>query len=82
MVNISESDLESMAIAWLESLGWQIKNGAEIAPDGATPERSDFSQVVLEGKAGIKTPRSNIKHGTGKGSTYLPIKESGEHYKN
>jgi len=37
---------------------------------------------VIEGKAGIKTPRSNIKHGTGKGSTYLLFKESGEHYKN
>jgi type I restriction enzyme R subunit len=50
LTSFSESDLESMALAWLESLGWQIKNGAEIAPDSSTPERNDFSQVVLEGR--------------------------------
>ncbi|MFZ5885608.1 MAG: type I restriction endonuclease subunit R [Chloroflexota bacterium] len=47
---ITESVVESAALAWLESLGWQIKNGAELASDGSTPERNDFSQVVLEGR--------------------------------
>lgn len=48
MTHLTESDIESAALAWLESLGWQIKNGAEIAPDGITSERRDFSTVVLE----------------------------------
>ncbi|MEW6181023.1 MAG: type I restriction endonuclease subunit R [Chloroflexota bacterium] len=48
MTYLTESDLESAALAWLEALGWQIKNGAEIAPDGTAPERPDFSTVVLE----------------------------------
>ena len=45
---LTESHVEAMVLAWLEALGWQIKNGAEIAPDGATPERASFSAVALE----------------------------------
>ncbi|MCX7607712.1 MAG: type I restriction endonuclease subunit R [Anaerolineales bacterium] len=48
MVALNESTVESAALAWLKALGWQVKNGAEIAPDGTTPERTDFSVVVLE----------------------------------
>jgi len=48
MAQLTESDIESAALGWLETLGWQIKNGAEIAPDGTAPERADFSAVVLE----------------------------------
>ncbi len=48
MTHLTESDVESAALAWLESIGWRVKNGAEIAPDGITPERTDFSAVVLE----------------------------------
>jgi hypothetical protein len=29
-------------------LGWQVKHGPEIAPDGLLAERQDFGQVVLE----------------------------------
>jgi type I restriction enzyme R subunit len=45
---ISEAQIESAALAWLESLGWQVKHGPEIAPDGLFAERRDFGQVVLE----------------------------------
>jgi type I restriction enzyme R subunit len=45
---ITESVIESATLAWLEALGWQVKNGAEIAPDGNVPERGSFSEVVLE----------------------------------
>lgn len=48
MDSLTESDIEFAALTWLEALGWQIKNGAEIAPDGITPERTDYSAVVLE----------------------------------
>lgn len=37
---------------------------------------------LVEGVAGIKTPRSIEKHGSGGAATYLSVKESGEHYKN
>ncbi len=44
----SESHLEITALEWLEHLGYAIKSGPEIAPDGLFAERSDYSQVVLE----------------------------------
>ncbi|MDI6694672.1 MAG: type I restriction endonuclease subunit R [Anaerolineales bacterium] len=48
MTLLAESDVESAALAWLEALGWAVKPGDEIAPDGLFAERRDFSQVVLE----------------------------------
>lgn len=48
MAHLTESHIESAALAWLEALGWQTQNGAEIAPDGAAPERASFSVVALE----------------------------------
>ena len=47
-MHLTESDIESAALAWLEALGWQIKNGAEIVPAEAAPERRDLSAVGLE----------------------------------
>jgi type I restriction enzyme R subunit len=44
----SESTVESAALAWLSELGWQVRPGAEIAPDGLFAERRDYGQVVLE----------------------------------
>ena len=44
----TESTVESAAHAWLSELGWQVKHGPEIAPEGLFAERRDFGQVVLE----------------------------------
>ncbi len=44
----TESDVESAGLAWLSELGWQVKYGSEIAPDGLLAERQDYGQVVLE----------------------------------
>src|SRR3989304_9464243 len=44
----TESVVEQAALAWLESLGWIIKHGPEIAPGEFSAERNDYSQVVLE----------------------------------
>jgi type I restriction enzyme R subunit len=44
----TESVVEDAALAWLESLGWTLKNGPEIAPGELAAERTDFGQVVLE----------------------------------
>jgi type I restriction enzyme R subunit len=48
MSTFTESDVESATLAWLSELGWQIKHGPEIAPDGLFAERRDFGQEVLE----------------------------------
>ena len=43
----TESNVEQAALAWLESVGWQVKNGAEIAPGEPGAERDDYGRVVL-----------------------------------
>jgi len=45
---VTESVVEQAALAWLESLGWSVKNGAEIAPGEPAAERADYGQVILE----------------------------------
>ncbi|MDP4013483.1 MAG: HsdR family type I site-specific deoxyribonuclease [Candidatus Nanopelagicales bacterium] len=47
MSAFTESVVEEAALAWLESAGWQVRNGAEIAPDMPAAERDDYGQVVL-----------------------------------
>lgn len=40
------SIVEQAALAWFESIGWSVKNGARIAPSEPT-ERADYGRVVL-----------------------------------
>jgi type I restriction enzyme R subunit len=47
-MKFSESIVEEAALAWLESSGWQVRNGAGIAPGEPAAERDDYGQVVLE----------------------------------
>ena len=47
MAGFSESVVEQAALAWLEGTGWQIRNGAEIAPGEPAAEREDYGRVVL-----------------------------------
>ncbi|MDH3210485.1 MAG: HsdR family type I site-specific deoxyribonuclease, partial [Burkholderiaceae bacterium] len=47
MTAFSESVVEQAALAWLESAGWQVRSGAEIAPGEPVAERDDYRQVVL-----------------------------------
>ena len=50
MAQLAESDIESAALAWLESLGWLVRHGPEIAAGTPRAERSDpgYRDVVLE----------------------------------
>jgi type I restriction enzyme R subunit len=48
MNSICETTVEEAALAWLESLGWEVKHGPEIAPGELFAERADYGQVVLE----------------------------------
>jgi type I restriction enzyme R subunit len=43
----AESVVEDAALAWLDSLGWSVKYGPDIAPGELAAERSDYGQVVL-----------------------------------
>lgn len=48
MSSFSESVVEQAALAWLETLGYTILSGLEIAPGELQAERDDYRQVVLE----------------------------------
>ena len=48
MTTFTESTVEEAALAWLESLGWNIAHGPDIAPDTPGAERNDYGAVVLE----------------------------------
>ncbi len=43
---ISESLVEQVALAWIESIGWRIANGPELVPN----ERADYGAVILENR--------------------------------
>jgi type I restriction enzyme R subunit len=45
--SFTESVVEDAALAWLESLGYAIKHGPEIAPGELFAERDDYTQVLL-----------------------------------
>jgi type I restriction enzyme R subunit len=44
---MTEDQLEQEALGWLAEVGYQHRNGPDLAPDGSTPERSDYRQVLL-----------------------------------
>jgi len=44
---MTEDQLEQEALGWLADVGYQHRFGPELAPDGSTPERSDYRQVLL-----------------------------------
>ncbi len=48
MSNFDESIVEEATLAWLESLGYAVENGTDIAPGEARAERRDYGQVILE----------------------------------
>ncbi|MDR7454894.1 MAG: type I restriction endonuclease subunit R [Armatimonadota bacterium] len=47
MTTFTEFDLEFAALDWLESIGWRIAHGPDIAPDMPAAERADYGEVVL-----------------------------------
>ena len=47
MARLTESTVESAALAWLEAVGWRVAHGPDIAPDMPAAERRDYGEVVL-----------------------------------
>ncbi len=57
----TESVVEQAALAWLESIGYQILSGPEIAPGELQAERDNYGQVVLERRLRQMLQRLNPK---------------------
>ena len=47
MTNFTESVIEQAALAWLNNIEYSVAFGLDIAPDGTSPERENYVQVVL-----------------------------------
>ncbi len=47
---MTEDQLEQEALSWLADVGWQHRYGPDLAPDGSTPERDNYRQVLLIGR--------------------------------
>ena len=49
-MKFSERHVEDAALEWLSGLGYAVLNGPDMAPDGLTPERIRYGEVVLTGR--------------------------------
>jgi len=47
---MTEDQLERETLGWLADIGYLHRYGLDIAPDGSSPERSAYSQVLLVGR--------------------------------
>lgn len=45
---MNEEQLENLCLDWFREGGWDVLHGPDIAPDSATPMRSDYAQVILD----------------------------------
>ena len=59
MATIAESHVEEATMDWLASLGYAVAHGPDISPDGATPERENYTQVVLTARLRAALARLN-----------------------
>ncbi|MBP7483984.1 MAG: hypothetical protein KA781_01595 [Aquabacterium sp.] len=44
---MTEDQLEQEALGWLAEVGYTVRHGLDIAPDGDNPQRPDYRHVVL-----------------------------------
>ena len=58
-IGVTESVVEQAALAWLESVGWQVANGAEVAPGEPAAERQSYEEVFLERRLRDALARNN-----------------------
>ena len=56
---MTEDQLEQEALGWLADVGFTSLYGPELAPDGATPERQSYQQVILTGRLRESIDRLN-----------------------
>ena len=44
---MTEDQLEQQCLEWFAEGGWEVTHGPDLAPDGPSPERADYRQVLL-----------------------------------
>ena len=54
-----ESTVEAVGLHWLESLGWAVRHGPDIAPDTPAAARADYGETVLLGRLRSALARLN-----------------------
>ena len=59
MTPFNEDTVEQAALEWLGDLGYEVRNGQDIAPEAAAAERDDYGQVVLAGRLRAALARLN-----------------------
>ncbi len=47
---MTEDQLEHETLAWLQDVGYAVRSGFDIAPDGPNPERANHREVLLLGR--------------------------------
>ncbi|MED2973215.1 type I restriction endonuclease subunit R [Fictibacillus sp. B-59209] len=50
MYSFNEDELEHATLDWLEELGYEVACGPDLAPEGVSPERIDYTNVYLKGR--------------------------------
>ena len=58
-MTVSEASVEVAALDWLLNLDWKVARGPDISPDGAMPERADYSEVLLASRLRTALARLN-----------------------
>jgi len=58
---ITESEVEEAALEILEELGYEVVHGPDIAPDGTSPERQSYADVLPLGRLKDAVDRLNPK---------------------
>ncbi len=56
---MTEDQLEQETLGWLTEVGYTNLYGPDIAPDGDSPERANYLQVVLENRLNSAVDRNN-----------------------
>lgn len=59
-MSILEDHVEQEALGWFAELGYDIAFGPNIAPDGTSPERSSYRQVILIDRLMAALSRINL----------------------
>ena len=44
---MTENQLEQETLAWLQDVGYAVRSGFDIAPDGPNPQRANYREVLL-----------------------------------
>jgi type I restriction enzyme R subunit len=56
---VKESDIELGALGWMQSLGYGLSNGPELAPDQPGSDRATYAEVILSGRLHRSLARLN-----------------------